>query len=66
MSIKNRVLGTPEARAAHRDARQRLAEVTAADRAASRHEETDEYLAANSKVIEAEKALPKWRRGLTG
>ncbi|WP_372344700.1 hypothetical protein [Streptomyces sp. KL116D] len=54
----DRVFGTPEARTAHREARHELAAVSAETR-----EETDEFLAANQKVIDSEQALPKWRRG---
>lgn len=45
-----------------KNARANLAEVTAADEAAGRHYETDEYTAANQAVIEAEKHVPWWRR----
>jgi hypothetical protein len=54
----DRIIGTPEARAAHTAARTELAEVSAGTT-----EETDEFLAANDAVIQAEQALPKWRRG---
>ncbi|MGW4075978.1 hypothetical protein ACWELB_21115 [Streptomyces asiaticus] len=59
----DKLIGTKQARAAHRQARQELAELSDRDRRAGIHEETDEFLAANSKVIDAEKKLPKWRRG---
>lgn len=54
----NRVIGTPEARARVRQAQQHLEEVSAGIT-----EETDDYLAANQAVIDAEQALPRWRRG---
>ena len=54
----DQIFGTPEARANHNAAREELAEVSSRTR-----EETDEFLAANDKVIAAEKALPKWRQG---
>ncbi|CDR08543.1 hypothetical protein [Streptomyces iranensis] len=58
----DRLIGTREARAAHRAARQELAEVSDRDRRAGLHDETDEFVAANSKVNAAEKQLPRWRR----
>ncbi|GAA2217994.1 hypothetical protein GCM10010400_75030 [Streptomyces aculeolatus] len=58
MGFMDRIIGTPEARAAHREAREHLDEVSRRDR-----EETDEFLDANNRVIETEKDLPRWRRG---
>lgn len=46
----------------HKAAKQKLADVTDADQAAGRNWETDEYLAANQAVIDAEKHVPWWRR----
>ncbi|MCA1224297.1 hypothetical protein [Streptomyces sp. 8L] len=57
----DRLIGTPEARAAHRQAKQHLAQVTDRDR-----DETPDYYAANQAVIDAEQQLPKWRRYPTG
>ncbi|KAB1146803.1 hypothetical protein F7R91_14590 [Streptomyces luteolifulvus] len=54
----DRLIGTKEARAKVRAAQQHLEEVSAGIT-----EETDEYLAANQAVIDAEEALPRWRRG---
>ena len=54
----NRMFGTPEARARVRAAQEHLEEVSA-----GLTEETDEYLAANQAVIDAEEDLPRWRRG---
>jgi hypothetical protein len=50
----DRLIGTPAARAAHRDAKDDLAEIT--------DPETPDYLAANDAVVTAEQHLPKWRR----
>jgi hypothetical protein len=61
MGLRDKIFGTGEARAAHREARGDLDRVSRRDR-----EETDEFLAANRRVIEAEQALPKWRRGSRG
>lgn len=58
MGFMDRIIGTPEARTAHREARDDLERVSRRDR-----EESDEFLAANDRVIETEKDLPKWRRG---
>lgn len=58
MGFMDRIIGTPEARTAHREARDHLDEVSRRDR-----EETDEFLDANNRVIETEKDLPRWRRG---
>jgi hypothetical protein len=58
MGFMDRIIGTREARAAHREAREHLDEVSRRDR-----EETDDFVAANDRVIETEKKLPKWRRG---
>lgn len=57
-NLINRVFGTPEARARVRAAQQHLEQVSAGIT-----EETDEYLAANQAVIDAEEDLPRWRRG---
>ncbi|MEV7364272.1 hypothetical protein [Streptomyces sp. NPDC091299] len=57
-NLISRVFGTPEARAKFRAARQHLEAVSAGIT-----EETDEYLAANQAVIDAEQGLPRWRRG---
>lgn len=59
---RERVLGSPEAVAAHKAARGRLERVGEADRKTGRDWETDEYLDANSAVIETEKHVPWWRR----
>ncbi|WP_407563331.1 hypothetical protein [Streptomyces sp. 184] len=58
MGFMDRIIGTPEARAAHREAKGELDRVT-------RRVECDsgEHVAANDRVIETEQALPKWRRG---
>lgn len=53
--LADKLIGTPEARAAHRDAKQNLAQVPG-------REETPAYYAANQAVIDAEQQLPKWRR----
>ncbi|MGW7688863.1 hypothetical protein ACWGMA_08205 [Streptomyces asiaticus] len=58
----DKLIGTKQARAAHREARQELAELSDRERRAGIRDETDEFLAANSRVIDAEKKLPKWRR----
>lgn len=59
---RERALGSPEAVAAHKAARERLERVSEADRKAGRDWETDDYLEANAAVIEAEKHVPWWRR----
>jgi len=59
---RERVLGSPEAVAAHKAARAELERVGESDRKAGRDWETDEYLDANDAVIEAEKHVPWWRR----
>ncbi len=46
----------------YRDARRELDRVDRADRKAGRRDETDAYLAANDRVIDAEKGVPWWRR----
>lgn len=60
--LTNKIAGTPEARAAHRAAKNELHRLAETERSAGIDAETDEYLAANRKVIDAEQALPKWRR----
>jgi hypothetical protein len=57
MSIRDRLLGTSEARAEYRDAKTELAQVAKRDR-----DETDDYLAANDRVVATEQHLPRWRR----
>lgn len=44
------------------DAKDHLEQVTAADQAAGRHHETDEYTTANQAVADAEQHVPWWRR----
>ncbi|MCD9196051.1 hypothetical protein [Streptomyces albireticuli] len=53
----DKVIGSREARAEYRAAKEELHRVSCRDQ-----EETDDFLAANGAVIEAEKKLPRWRR----
>lgn len=59
---RERLLGDPQAVAAHKKARAELERVSEADRKAGRHWETEEYLDANDAVIETEQHVPFWRR----
>ncbi|MEV2278530.1 hypothetical protein AB0I72_23385 [Nocardiopsis sp. NPDC049922] len=43
-------------------AKEQLAKVAEADKKAGRHYETDAYLKANARVVEAEKHVSWWRR----
>lgn len=45
-----------------KDAKAALEKVTAADKKAGRHYETDAYLEANAAVADAEKRVPWYRR----
>lgn len=56
MSIRDRIFGTSEARTEYREAKTELAQVAKRDR-----DETDDYLAANDRVVQAEQQLPRWR-----
>ncbi|MFJ3699517.1 hypothetical protein ACIPW9_36235 [Streptomyces sp. NPDC090052] len=58
MKLFRKIAGTPEARTAHRKAKDELERVSRRDR-----DETDAYVAANQAVIDAEQDLPRWRRG---
>lgn len=58
MGFMDRIVGTPEARAAHREAKDELESVTRRVEC-----DSDEHVAANDRVVEAEQNLPRWRRG---
>lgn len=62
MSLKDRILGTSEARTAHRAAQDDLADATADAIANHGGEQTDAYIEANNRVVVTEQALPRWRR----
>ncbi len=53
-----------DARRELKDAREELERVARADRKAGHKEETDAYLAANQRVIDAEQRVPWWQRGI--
>jgi hypothetical protein len=58
----DKVIGTPAARATYRKAKDALHEQSEQDRKAGRHDESDEFTAANDAVIAAEQNIPAWRR----
>lgn len=62
---RERVLGKPEAVARHKAARANLERITRQDIAAGRDlvpdGESEEWLAANRAVADAERDVPKWR-----
>lgn len=58
MRLFSRIAGTPAARSTHRKAKDELERVSRRDR-----DETDDYVEANKRVIDAEQDLPRWRRG---
>jgi hypothetical protein len=55
--------GSPEAITAHKKARAALEENSHKERAAGIYEETERFRQLNHAVIDAEKLVPKWRRG---
>ena len=59
MGFLDKLIGSTEARSDYRKARVDLADVSSAVSDAN----DGRYLAANRRVIAAEKKLPKWRRG---
>jgi hypothetical protein len=63
--LRDKVLGKPEAIKAYRDAKADLeacGERDVAEYGWGNCPETDEYLEPNSRVIEAERNIPYWRR----
>jgi len=61
--IKDNVTGDPKAVADYKAARNDLHELSRKEQAAGVYDETDEYLAANQRVIDAEQGIPWVRRG---
>jgi hypothetical protein len=57
MGLFKKIAGSPEARAQHSAAKAELDRISRRDRC-----ESDDYLDANDRVAQAEKALPCWRR----
>ncbi|MFI9231339.1 hypothetical protein [Streptomyces rimosus] len=57
MGLISKVFGSSENRAAYRDAKTDLENVSRRDRT-----ESDATVAANDRVVAAEKNLPRWRR----
>jgi hypothetical protein len=62
MSLRDKILGRPEAVAKSRKADAALHANQRADEAAGIHEETPEYLRLNAAAVEAAAELPRWRR----
>jgi hypothetical protein len=57
--ITNKILGTPDARAEHREA---LSDQNTRFNNSSTSPDDPGYLAANQRTAAAEKKLPRWRR----